>query len=98
MLSPTSSRSTPGDVSDNHGHVDAGRVHRFEPASPEIEQSVDDHVTIGFPGIGEVEQAPVLAHRVVHEAGIVRVRVQGVDPALRGEMGLEIDGLHVSPP
>ena len=96
MLWAGSSRSMPGDVSEMTATSMPGLVHELQTRGAQLEQLVDDHVPVGLAAAREVEETAVLAHRVVPELRVSLVRVKRVHPALSGEVGLEVDGLHLA--
>ena len=82
----------------DHRDIDAGLVHQLANGSAELEQLVDDHISVRLAAAWEVEETAVLAHRVVPELRVPFIRVERVHPALRGEVGLEVDSLHCTAP
>ena len=98
MLWPVSKRSMPGDVSEMTATSMPASSMSLSAGLAQLEQLVDDHVAVGLAGAGEVEEPPVLAHRVVPELREVLVGVERVHPALSGEVDLEVDRLHLAVP
>ena len=84
----------PGRGQRHDGRVDARFVHPFDATFTQIEKPVEKKIAVRLEGVFPVVHPAAAGGLVVHESRVARIGVGGVNPFLRHEMRLEIDGLQ----